>query len=99
MATSKNTFQYKQTISINRDNFMNKIVLNDQLSKKDLRVILHLLTHLDSINPKEISKKQIADDLNIGKKDVNNAIETLMAHEIIDTSSSGSVRNGYLILF
>ena len=98
MAT-KHTFQYKQTISINRENFMKKIVLNNELSKKDLRLILHLLTHLDAINPKDISKKQIAEDLDMSKKDVNNSIDNLIDYGIIDTSSSGSVRNGYILLF
>ena len=93
------TFQYKHTISINRDNFMRNIVLNELLSKKDLRVFLHLLTHLDFKNPKEISVKRISEDLNIPKKIVKECINNLFNYELITTSSEGSVDNGYLITF
>ena len=98
MATAS-SFQYKQNMSINRDGFMQKVVLEENLKKKELRVLLHLLTHLDAKNPKKISKSSIAEDLNISKSDVTNAINTLLDLDIIEWDSSGSIRGGYLLTF
>ena len=95
----KNTFQYIETISIHREKFLNFVVRNEDLSKKDLRVCLHLLTHLDATTYKDISKKQIAIDLNLSKKDVSAAIEHLLIEGIIEVGSSATVSNGYMLLF
>jgi len=99
MATSRNTFQYKESISVNRFNFLERVVRNNDLSKKDLRVCLHLLTHLDSVSYKEVSKKQIAFDLNLSKSDVTKSIKNLIDFEVIDEGSSASVDGGYKLLF
>lgn len=93
------TFQYKQTISINRDRFTEMIVFNEDLTKKDIRVYMHLLTHLDATTYKQISKKQIANDLNLNKSDVTNAIESLILYDIIEPGSTGSVMNGFRFKF
>ena len=99
MSTSKSTYQYKYSISVNRQNFLNMVVRNYDLSKKDLRVCLHLMNHLDSASYKEISKKQIAYDLEISKADVTKAIDNLIEHEIIEKGSSASVSGGFKLLF
>jgi predicted transcriptional regulator len=96
---AKNTFQYKSTISVNRDNFIEVVVLNRNLKKKDYRVLLQLLTHLDSMTYKDISKKNIADMLDMSKSDVSDAIETLVYENIIEKGSSASVSGGYRLLF
>lgn len=95
----KNTFQYKVTISVNREQFLNTVVRNSNLSKKELRVLIHLMTHLDSINYKEISKKNIAADLGLTKNDVSDAIKELEYENIIISGSSQSVSKGYKLLF
>lgn len=95
----KNTFQYKQTISVNRETFMDKVVLNKYLNKKELRVLLHLLTHLDSLTAKEVSITQMSEDLNISKKDIKEAIEVLVLNELLETLTTGSVKNGLRLLF
>lgn len=97
--SKKYTFQYKVTISVNREGLLNNVVRNKNLSKKDLRVFLHLMTHLDYATPKEISKKQIALDLNMRKEDVAEAIESLICEGIMINESSPSVSNGYRLLF
>lgn len=97
--SKRNTFQYKHTVSLNRDAFLDVVVRNEQLSKKDLRVCMHLMTHLDSMNFKEISKKQIADDLNLSKSDVSKAIDNLIDESVITIGSSSSVKQGYKLLF
>ena len=96
---AKNTFQYKTTISVNRERFIDVVVRNNELKKKDYRVLLHLMTHLDSMTYKEISKKNIADVLEMSKSDVNEALENLMVQGIIERGSSASVNGGYCLLF
>lgn len=95
----KNTFQYTETISVHREKFLDFVVRNEELSKKDLRVCLHLLTHLDAMVFKDVSKKQIAEDLNMSKKDVSSSIENLLIEGIIEIGSSATVSNGYRLLF
>ena len=99
MATSSNTKQYKNNISLARQAFMSRVVLCEDLTKKDLRVLLHLMTHLDAVTPKEISKKNISIDLNMSKNDVCESMDRLEMFEIIDRYSTGSVKNGYILLF
>jgi len=99
MSTRRHTFQYKETISINRDLFLNVVVRNDNLNKKALRVLLHLLTYLDATTYKEVSKKQLALDLDLNKSDVSDAIETLMYEGIICEGSSPHISKGYKLLF
>lgn len=96
---AKNTFQYKTTISVNRENFIDKVVRQSELKKNDLRVCMHLLTHLDSITFKDVSKKNIAYDLEMTKKEVDKSIDKLVMFGIIERGSSGSVDNGYRLLF
>ena len=98
MATTK-TFQYIQTISLNRHDWMNYIVRNENLTRKDLRVALHLFTHLDAKTFKAISVKQIANDLDMSKKDVSYSIEKLVELEIIEEGSNQTVKNGYRTTF
>lgn len=96
---AKNTFQYKTTISVNRERFIDVVVTNSDLKKKDYRVLLHLMTHLDSMTYKEISKKNIADVLEMSKSDVSEALNNLMINGIIEKGSSASVSGGYCLLF
>lgn len=96
---AKNTFQYKTTISINRENFISVVVDNPNLKRKDYRVLLQLLTHLDSMTYKEISKKNISDVLIMSKADVTDSINNLIEEGIIKRGSSDSVKGGYKLCF
>lgn len=96
---SKHTFQYKTTISVNRDNFIDVVVKNPNIRRKDYRVLLHLMTHLDSMSYKEISKKHISEALGMSKSEVSEAIDNLIAEDIIDVGSSATVKSGYILLF
>lgn len=98
MAT-KITFQYTDTISTNRKDLLNKVVRNSDLKKNDLRVFLHLFTHLDARTYREINKKNIAQDLGLNKSDVTEAIENLIDYDIIVEGSSQSVKDGYMFTF
>lgn len=99
MAVSKSTFQYMTSVSINREAFLRNVVLNDSLNKKELRVILHLMTHLDAKSPKLISKKSMSEDLGYSKKVIDQCLETLEIQGLIYMESSGSVDNGYRLAF
>ena len=95
----RRTFQYTETMTVNREEFLRVVVRNCALGKKDLRVIMHLMTHLDNVNFKEISKKQIAKDLELSKGDISKSIENLIDFEVIEVGESQSVSNGYRLLF
>lgn len=99
MAQSSKTCQYQATMSINRDKFIAKVVTNENLSKKDLRVLMHLMTHLDSLKYKTVSSKSIAESLNLKKKDVDKSLDNLCVENIIDYGDSDTVRGGYITLF
>lgn len=96
---SVRTYQNLQTISLNRRDWMDYVVRNEELTKKDLRVLLHLFTHIDHKVFKEVSLKQIANDLDISKKNVEESIQRLLDMEIIEKGSSASVKNGYRATF
>lgn len=98
MARTK-TYQYIETFSVNRERFLDTVVRNEELSKKDLRVIMHLMTFLDSTTYKEVSAKQIARDLNMSKKDVENSLESLKYEGVIDEGDTAHTSNGYMLLF
>ena len=95
----RTTFQYKETMSINRENYLSVLVRNNNLSKKELRVALHLMAFLDSSTFKEISKKRIAEDLNISKGDVSEAIQTLIYEGVIEEGSNQHTSNGLRLMF
>ena len=99
MARKPATWQNQQAISIYREGFMRMVVLNDDLSRNDIRVALHLLTYLDSKTYKSISKTIIAEDLNIKKKHVKESLENLEFQGIIMSGMSDSAMNGYKIIF
>lgn len=100
MASKSNkTFQYKSTMSINRERFINVVVTNTNLTKKDLRVVMHLMTHLDSLSFRDISKKHIAETLEMSKSDVTESINNLLMQCVIERGSSDTVKNGYMLLF
>lgn len=99
MGSRQSTLQYKHVISFNRESFMEYVVQEDRLNKKELRVFLHLLTVLDSKFYKAINKKSIAKNLKIKKEDVEIALSVLMDYGIIEKGNEISVKNGYKLLF
>ena len=98
-ANRKSTLQYKHIISLNREKFMENVVFEDRLTKKELRVFLHLLTVLDSTSFKKINAKKIAKNLGIKKSEVEVALVVLMDLNKIDKGDELSVKNGYKLLF
>lgn len=94
-----NSFQYTKTFSINRENFLQTVVYNENLSKKELRVLTKLMTELDCLNYKEIAKKKMAKSLNMELSDFKDALYELMEHGVIGEGASESTERGYKLLF
>jgi hypothetical protein len=112
MANSRCVYQQKDTVSIPKNELLEWVVYNDKLGKKDLRIVLFLLTELngwkpsfyrnntpDPLNYKIIEKKRIADTLNMDVKDVKKSINTLVEVGILERGDSNSGKNGYRFTF
>ena len=97
--STKKTRQNVNTFSLNRKNFMDIVVKNENLSKKDLRVFMHLMCHLDGNEYRKVSYKNIALDLGYDKSDVKESINNLYTEGIVDIGDSGSVEKGLIITF
>lgn len=95
---NQGTTQCAYTISIPREKFLNKIVRNEYLTKKAMRVALYLMTELEYKDYRKINLKVISTALNMKKKDINEAIELLIAEGILDYGSSRIVEDGYKLL-
>lgn len=109
MANNRCTYQQVSNVSIPKVNLL-EIARNEELSKKDFRVLLCLFTELDGWKPgvyntkdpqnyKKIDIKTIAYSLCMNKKDVRHAIEKLLDCDIIEEGYSDTVSNGYRFCF
>lgn len=67
----------------------------EYLSRKEFRVLFFLMARLESTRLRSIDKSKIAEELNMSKKDVKDAIETLVDCEILIKGSDAHVDNGY----
>ena len=99
MANNRCTYQQVRNVSIPKKDLLELIVYNESLSKKDLRVCLHLLTALNSSTYTAVSTKSIANTLNYKKSQVEECINNLIEYNIIEMGSSDSVEDGYRLLF
>ena len=103
--------QQKYGMTVPRDEFLLKLVYSEELSKKELRVALLLLTELEGLKPKDrntakdpsnfrrIDPKHIAIDLGLKKKDVQEIIDRLVELEIQEEGEGASVKHGYRFTF
>lgn len=102
MANSRNVYQQKTTVSIPKQELLNIVVYNHNLNKKDLKIILLLLTEIDGwsepengkkedpMNFKHISCKKIAKTLQMDTKDVNKSLSKLIDENILEEGISRS---------
>lgn len=74
---------------------LQKIAENEELSKKDYKIFLFLSCRLESEFYKRIDVEQIADTLNLTKKDVKKSIQTLLDQDIIEEGSDEHISKGY----
>lgn len=111
MMNTVDVYQGKVSFSVPREPFINYIVTNKDLNKKDIRVALLLLTELTGFNPglanrredpkifRKISPKAIAKQLDMTKEEVKDSISTLTKQGIIEEGSSSAVEKGYRFTF
>lgn len=111
MANNNATYQQVHTVSIQRDKLV-EISTNLNLSKKDLRVFLILLTQLDGykytsrmknkpdpMNFKRVDIESIAETLSMTKKEVRRSIELLELEGYIEDGDNETIKNGYRFTF
>lgn len=94
LQSSKKTHQNIETMAINRDWFMEKVVKNENLSRRDIRVCCHLLTHIEASDYRKVSYKSIAAALNYTKAEVQESVFNLIDEGIIKMGSNDTVENG-----
>lgn len=68
------------------------------LGKKDYKVLLFLADYLNSLDYTRIDVEQIAESLNLKKKEVKECIYHLESELIIREGSSDHVKKGYKFL-
>ena len=109
MANVTRVYQQVNTFSVPREDFLQYILLNKDLSKKDLRVALILLTELDGAKMdtkadndtsyRKVNVGKIADNLDLDKADVKKSLDTLCINYIIEKGNSINSKNGYRFTF
>ena len=106
------TYQQRNTVSINRDKLV-EIAINPNLTKKDLRVLVLLLTQLDGftqpkvlrkdfmdpLNFKKIQYKRIAKTLNMEKRDVIDSVTNIWNEGYLEQGSNDTIEKGYRFTF
>ena len=109
---ARNTVNQQITcFSVPREDFLERVVNNEELDKKQLRVILMLLTELDGCkeektysdndpaNFKKVEADSIARTLGMKKSDVKCILEELVDLHIIQEGRSKTVKKGYRFTF
>lgn len=86
--------QNKTTITAPHDAMVH-IAMNYKLSKIELRVLVFLMARLDSTSYRPIDTKQIANALDIKKKEVKAALENLEYVEYIQRGGDVACSDGY----
>ena len=112
--TTRSLSQQQNTFSVPRKQFVQRIVKEKDFSKKELRVVLLLLSSLNGYRPpessyrgdkkdpanyKSINKKQIAKKLDMTKWDVESAIDKLLDYGIIEEGTNDTSKKGYRFTF
>lgn len=96
---SKKTHQNISTIAVNREGLLKMVIRNPNLSKRDLRVFLHLLTCVDALKYTKVTYKKIAEDLEYSKAEVKDSVNNLFTEGILDINDSESVEKGLMFNF
>lgn len=107
--------QNKFTVNIPKEGLMNKVVINQFLGKKELRVCMYLMTILsgwsdnrrnsvyakadDPKNYTSISISKISEILHLHKDDVEKSIKKLVKEGILEKGEGKSTKKGYRFTF
>lgn len=108
---SRNVYQMTLTVSVPKKELLEWVVYNKDLSKKDLRVFMILLTELhgyssplrgtaeDPQNFRKIDTEKISVELEMDESDVKESIKHLRDNAIIERGDSTNSVNGYRFTF
>lgn len=109
MANNRNIYQQTHTVSIPRKGLIKYIIKNQDLKKKDLRVILLLLTELDGYEPvprstdpenfKRIDINHMSQILSVSKSDIKKTINYFCDMGVLEEGSSAGCSKGYRFTF
>lgn len=112
MANNRNTYQQEHTVSIKREKLI-EMAVDPVLSKKDLKVLIMLLSQLDGysmpktnnpnfkdpLNFKKIDVRKIASTLEMDNKTVKKSIRKLHNEWYIEEGSNDTIKKGYRLTF
>lgn len=113
MANNKFVHQSVYNVSVNRDKLVS-IACNEDLNKKDYKVFLMLLSQLtgykapeiqrensspDPLNFKRVDVRQIADSLDLKRKEVDTSIDNLFDQGYLEEGSNDVVTDGWRFTF
>ena len=87
----------KRVISIDIAS-MDKLSRVEDLDKYDYKLLLFLMSRLDSVNLTRLDKEQIADTLDMRKSEVNESLNNLIDAFILYQGSDDHVKKGYKFL-
>ena len=115
MAAKKQVVQNQESISLYRESFYRRVVLNKGIELLEYRVLMLLMTELDGFadwerlmsprpyndprNFRKISKGAIANSLGIEKSEVKKALSGLIEKHLVEKGSSSTCTNGYRLTF
>ena len=115
MANNKYVYQQVNNVSVPKKELREYVAYNQELTKKDYKVFLMLLTELngydnnrryddnydakDPMNFTKIDAEQIAKRLDMSKSDVKKSIKTLLHEGIIEKGDTSHIKNGYRFTF
>jgi len=113
MANNKSTYQQTYTVSVPKKELLEYVVYNQELSKKDYKVFLMLLTELNGYSSvrgnrgydkdpmlfTKIDSEQIAEQLNMDNSDVKKSIKKLVSEGILEKGNTANMKNGYRFTF
>lgn len=113
MSNHNSVYQQKRTVSVPKKELTEYVILNKELSKKDYKVFLMLLTELDGysipkvrrmddqdpLNFTKVDAEQIAEELDMDESDVKKSIKKLLNEGILEKGDNKNMKNGYRFTF
>jgi predicted transcriptional regulator len=112
MSSIRSVYQQQYTVSIPKHELLEYVACNEELTKKDYRVFLTLLTELNGYSNRQkksttldpmlytkIDSEQISEVLGMDESDVKKCIKKLVSEGIIEKGNTNNMKNGYRFTF
>lgn len=110
MANNRCVYQQVTNVSVNKEQLL-EIASDDDMGKKEYKLLLCLLTELSGWSPpangrnddpknfKKIDIKSISKVLGFDKKDVKKSLDKLITHGYVEMGHSDTIKDGYRFTF